>query len=56
MCVPLHLLLPFLLGIAHQYGYLQWFKREWVTLRWWKRWVATATAEMGRACLPQRRH
>ncbi len=35
VCIPLHLLLPFLIGLAHQYGYLKWFKREWVTLRFW---------------------
>ncbi|WIA18285.1 hypothetical protein OEZ85_009751 [Tetradesmus obliquus] len=36
VCIPLNLLLPFLLGIAHRYGWLKWFKREWVTLAWWR--------------------
>jgi hypothetical protein len=27
VCVPLHLLLPFLLGLAHQYGWLTFIKR-----------------------------
>lgn len=36
VCIPLHLLLPFLLGLAHKYGYLQWVKREWVTFRFWR--------------------
>lgn len=35
VCVPLHLLLPFLVALAHRHGYLQWFKREWVTLAFW---------------------
>ncbi|PNH02301.1 hypothetical protein TSOC_011732 [Tetrabaena socialis] len=35
VCVPLHLLLPFLVGLLHQYGYLKWFKKEWVTFRFW---------------------
>lgn len=32
----MNLLLPFVLGVVHRAGWLQWFKREWVTLRWWK--------------------
>ena len=35
VCVPLHLLIPFLLAWAHQRGWLTWIKREWVTLAWW---------------------
>ncbi|GLC55601.1 hypothetical protein PLESTB_001005400 [Pleodorina starrii] len=35
VCVPLHLLLPFLVGLLHQYGYLKWFRKEWVTIRYW---------------------
>ena len=31
VCVPLNLLIPFLIGLMHRYGYLQWFKQEWVT-------------------------
>jgi hypothetical protein len=26
VCVPLHLLLPFLVALAHQHGYMTWFK------------------------------
>ena len=26
VCVPVHLLLAFLVGLAHQHGYLKWFK------------------------------
>lgn len=36
VCVPLHLLLPFLLGLAHQYGYLRWLRREWLTWAYWR--------------------
>ena len=36
VCVPLNLLLPFLVGVAHRAGWLSWFKREWVTLRYWR--------------------
>jgi hypothetical protein len=36
VCVPLNLFLPFLLGILHQYGYLKFIKREWVTWAWWR--------------------
>lgn len=43
VCIPLNLLLPFIIGILHRWGYLQWFKAEWVTLRYWrKRCVACA--------------
>ena len=31
----MHLLLPFLVALAHRHGYIQWFKREWVTLEFW---------------------
>lgn len=27
VCIPLNLLLPFLLGLAHRYGWLQWVKK-----------------------------
>lgn len=30
VCVPLHLLLPFLVTLAHQRGYLRWFRKDWV--------------------------
>lgn len=36
MCVPVHLLLAFLVGVANQHGYLRWFKREWVMFSWWR--------------------
>jgi hypothetical protein len=35
-CVPLHALLPFLIGMAHQRGYLRSIKKEWFTWRWLK--------------------
>lgn len=35
VCVPVHLLLAFLVGLAHQHGYMKWFKREWVMYSWW---------------------
>lgn len=38
VCVPLHLLLPFLVGVLHRYGWLKWFKPEWVTLKFWQKW------------------
>jgi len=34
--VPLHLVLAFLIGCLHNYGYLLWFKKEWVTFRYWR--------------------
>ena len=30
VCVPLHLFLPFILGVLHQYGFFKWVKKEWV--------------------------
>lgn len=36
-CIPLWGLLPFLVGMLHQRGLLQWFKKEWVDYRWYKR-------------------
>jgi hypothetical protein len=38
ICIPLNLLLPFLIGLLHRYGCFKWFKKEWVTLQFWKRW------------------
>jgi hypothetical protein len=35
-CVPLHALLPFLVGWAHRRGYLRWVRQEWFTYRWLK--------------------
>ena len=31
VCVPLNLLLPFLVGVLHRYGWFNWFQQEWVT-------------------------
>lgn len=42
VCVPLHLLLPFLVGLMHRRGWFKWFKQEWVTIRFWKTWWAGA--------------
>ncbi|KAG2485183.1 hypothetical protein HYH03_016072 [Edaphochlamys debaryana] len=39
VCIPLWGLLPFLVGLLHSYGYLKWFKKEWVTYRYWKQRV-----------------
>lgn len=36
VCVPLNLLLPFLVALCHRAGWLQWFNKDWVTFRWWK--------------------
>jgi hypothetical protein len=36
VCVPLHLLLPFLLTLAHQRGYLRWIKSEWLRFSFWR--------------------
>ncbi|CAL8462188.1 g1719 [Coccomyxa elongata] len=42
VCVPVNLLLPFLIGVLHRYGFFQWFKPEWVTVRYWQqRWRGT---------------
>ena len=43
-CVPLHLVLAFVVGCLHNYGYLLWFKKEWVTFRYWRQrlWGAPA--------------
>jgi hypothetical protein len=32
----MHLLVPFLLALAHQRGYLLWVKREWATLAFYR--------------------
>ena len=37
VCVPLNLLLPFLVGLMHRYGFFQWLKPEYVTFRYWKK-------------------
>ena len=31
VCVPLNLLIPFLIGLAHRNGWLKWIKEEWFT-------------------------
>ena len=36
-CIPVHLLLAFLVGLAHNRGYMLWFKKEWVTYKHWAR-------------------
>mmetsp|Transcript_11893 Transcript_11893/g.21342 ORF Transcript_11893/g.21342 Transcript_11893/m.21342 type:complete len:119 (-) Transcript_11893:215-571(-) len=36
VCIPMNVFLPFLVGLLHQYGYLKWFKKEWVTFRFWR--------------------
>jgi hypothetical protein len=35
-CVPVHLLLAFLVAAAHRHGYLTWFKEDWVRYGWWR--------------------
>jgi len=37
VCVPLNLLIPFLVGMLHRYGYLKWFRQEWVRISYWKK-------------------
>eukprot|EP01024_Parvocaulis_polyphysoides_P038746 TRINITY_DN34921_c0_g1_i5.p3 TRINITY_DN34921_c0_g1~~TRINITY_DN34921_c0_g1_i5.p3 ORF type:complete len:100 (+),score=1.20 TRINITY_DN34921_c0_g1_i5:158-457(+) len=39
-CIPLHLLLPFLIGVLHRYGFFKWFKQEWVTFQYWSKQYA----------------
>ena len=39
VCVPTNLLLPFVIGILHRYGYLKWFRTEWVTFKYWRRQI-----------------
>ena len=36
-CIPVHLLLAFLVGLLHNRGYMLWFKKEWVTYKHWAR-------------------
>ncbi|CAL5227854.1 g10887 [Coccomyxa viridis] len=36
VCVPLNMLVPFIVGILHKYGYLKWIKPQWFTLRFWQ--------------------
>lgn len=36
VCIPLNMFLPFVLGVLHRYGYLNWIKREWVTFTFWR--------------------
>ncbi|KAK3234492.1 hypothetical protein CYMTET_55248 [Cymbomonas tetramitiformis] len=42
VCIPLWGLLPFLVSIAHGRGYLQWFRQEWVSYRFWKKKIYNA--------------
>ena len=37
VCIPLNLLLPFLVGLMHKYGFFHWLKPEYVTIRYWKK-------------------
>ncbi|KAI3429646.1 hypothetical protein D9Q98_005732 [Chlorella vulgaris] len=53
VCIPLHLLLPFLITLAHQRGYLKWFKREWVTFPWWRQQVRKALGRQDAAAAQQ---
>lgn len=52
VCIPMNLLLPFLIGVLHRYGWFKWFKAEWVTFRYWgqqcKRCVIFAFPLLGR--------
>lgn len=41
-CVPVHLLLAFLVAAAHRHGYLTWIKEEWVTIRFWRQQIKIA--------------
>ena len=36
VCIPLNLLLPFLVGVLHRWGYFHWLKAEWFTVRYWR--------------------
>jgi len=36
VCVPLNMLVPFIVGILHRYGYLRWIKPQWFTVRFWQ--------------------
>eukprot|EP00211_Chloroparvula_japonica_P008858 CAMPEP_0119123566 /NCGR_PEP_ID=MMETSP1310-20130426/3476_1 /TAXON_ID=464262 /ORGANISM="Genus nov. species nov., Strain RCC2339" /LENGTH=175 /DNA_ID=CAMNT_0007113409 /DNA_START=15 /DNA_END=540 /DNA_ORIENTATION=- len=41
-CVPLHLVLAFLVATLHRWGYMTWFKEEWVTFKYWRqRWFGS---------------
>lgn len=45
VCIPVHLLLPFLVALAHQHGFLLWLRREWFTLAWWKQRLSGSSAQ-----------
>lgn len=49
VCIPLNLLLSFLVGVLHRYGFFRWFKAEWVTFRYWRN--RCASNEQPRSCL-----
>lgn len=34
--MPLNMLVPFIAGILHRYGYFKWMKPQWFTLRFWQ--------------------
>ena len=48
--MPLNLLLPFLLALCHRAGWLQWFKKDWATLRWWKSLFLSPEASKEECC------
>lgn len=53
-CVPVSMLFPFLLGVLHRYGYFEWFKQEWVTFNYWKKYFwngnETNVSKNSKAC------
>ena len=45
----MHLILAFLVGCLHNYGYFLWFKKEWCTYGYWRRRLFGAPAKKKRA-------
>ena len=41
----MHLILAFLVGCLHNYGYFLWFKKEWCTYGYWRRRLFGAPAK-----------
>ena len=52
-CIPVHLLLAFLVGLLHNRGYMLWFKKEWVTYKHWARRFGLPTFGGKRKAAPQ---
>jgi len=52
-CIPVHLLLAFLVGLLHNRGYMLWFKKEWVTYKHWARRFGLPTFGGKRNAAPQ---